>query len=85
MAPKASPEKYQREFGAMNNTDQQVSLAAGYLFKVVKKAPACTTTDQLRSHLYLHSKRQCSEVLPPTSHATKLRIQRPFYATHKND
>lgn len=72
MALKASPEKYLMEFGAINNIDQQVSLAEEYLVKVSKKAPACTATDQLRYHLYHHSKRQCFEDLPSTSYVTQL-------------
>lgn len=83
MTLKASSKKYLMEFGAMNNIDQQLSLTEEYLVKVLKKARTCTTTDQLRCHLYHHSKRQCFEGLPPTSYATKLHIQMAFYATYK--
>ena len=81
-AMRADPGKYLLQFGTMIDIDRQVVEAEEYLVQVFKKSQSCKTLDQLRCHLYHHSKRPCLDDLPPTSHAAELHIKRAFYCTN---
>ena len=83
-ALKADPVNYLQNFGCSNlgPTDDEILKAEAYLVEVFKNGTSCTTMNELRDHLYHHSKCASIEQLPPTSHALKAHILRAYYGTY---
>ena len=79
-ALKVSPDHYLSEFGQDPN-DIYLNLVEEYLVQVLKPGTPLKTLNDLRYHLYHHSKKTLDE-LPPTSQAAKEHILRAFYGTH---
>ena len=79
-ALKVSPDHYLSEFGQDPN-DIDLNLVEEYLVQVLKPGTPLKTLNDLRYHLYHHSKKTLDE-LPPTSQVAKEHILRPFYGTH---
>jgi len=52
-----------------------------YLVQVLKPGTLIKTMNELRFHMYHHTKKSLSD-LPPTSRATRSHIQRAFYGTY---
>ena len=80
----ANPDHYLQDFGHKTiDIDGIIALAEEYLTQVLKKGSSFKTIDQLRSHIYHHSKRVSFEQLPPTSYAMRAHILRALYATYQ--
>lgn len=77
-ALKANPQLYLTEFG-QDNVD--VEKVEEYLVQVLKPGTLIKTMNELRFHMYHHTKKSLSD-LPPTSRATRSHIQRAFYGTY---
>lgn len=77
---KANPGHYLRDFGK-DPTDIDFGLVEEFLVKVYKSNSQCKSMDDLRYHLYHHSKNTIVD-LPPTSRAIKGHILRAFYGTY---
>lgn len=76
---KAEPEVYLKDFGKdPENID--VELIEEHLVQVYKPGASMKTLDELRYHLYHHSKKAITG-LPPTSRATEGHILRAFHGT----
>lgn len=76
---KANPVKIQ-DFGKDQNKIE-IGLAEEFLVNVYKPGTPCKTMDDLRYHLYHHSKKTILD-LPPTSRSLKGHILRAFYGTY---
>lgn len=79
LKPKAS--KYLHNFGKDHN-EIDLDMAEEYLCKVYKAGTTCKTLDELRYHLYHHSKKTILG-LPPTSRAAEGHIRRAFFGTYQ--
>ena len=72
-ALKANPEHFLSEFGRYIHEPKlsdSLSKAEAYLVQVLKKGTTAQTMNELRTHLYLHSKG--TKELPPTTAAIRL-------------
>lgn len=77
---KAKPAQYLCEFGK-DPTNIDFAAVEEYLVNVFKSGTPCKSMDQLRHHLYHHSKKTILD-LPPTSRSVKGHILRAFYGTY---
>ncbi len=78
-ALKANPQLYLTEFG-QDSENVDLGKVEEYLVQVLKPGTSIKTMDELRFHMYHHTKKSLSD-LPPTSRATRSHIERAFYGT----
>ena len=77
---KAKPEVYLKDFGK-DPQNINIQLIEEYLVQVYKPGTSLKTLDELRYHLYHHSKKTIID-LPPTSRGIKGHILRAFHGTY---
>ena len=67
----------------MNCVEDMLLTAEKYLAKVLKSSSPCISMDDLRYHIYHHSKNQSFVDLPPTTFETKGHCLRTIYNTYQ--
>ena len=67
----------------MNCVEDMLLTAEKYLVKVLKSSSPCISMDDLRYHIYHHSKNQSFVDLPPTTFETKGHCLRAIYNTYR--
>ena len=77
---KAKPEVYLKDFGK-DPQSINVKLTEEYLVQVYKSGASAKTLDELRFHLYHHSKKTIID-LPATSRAAEGHIRRAFHGAY---